>query len=154
MSGLIDARPLSTEESLRRLASVRFGRIIYTRHALITVRLVNHLLEGTRILVHAHTTALTITDHPQAVAYEVDTIDHHTHTGWCVTVRGLAEEITDPALRDLYQHFLDEITDTGHLKRFIRIRPDLITGSEYGPTSASANNKPSPGSEDEQPGAT
>ncbi|RDI54481.1 pyridoxamine 5'-phosphate oxidase family protein [Nocardia mexicana] len=127
MPNLSVPHTLSTGESLRRLADVEFGRLLYTRHALLTLYPVNHLVDGGVIVVHAHPAVLTITSDRQAVAYQADTIDHETHAGWCVTVHGMADDI-DPDRRVRYQHLLGNF---GSEIRLLLIEPDIITGIEY-----------------------
>ncbi|MBB5918487.1 hypothetical protein BJY24_007399 [Nocardia transvalensis] len=129
MPSFTDTHALSDAESLRRLGDISFGRIVYHRHALPTIQPVSHIVDAGVIFVHAEPHTLTLTPHRQAVAYEADTIDPATHAGWCVTVVGFAEDLTTRDIRTPLQHLLD----VPHPHRVIRIRPEFITGTEYGP---------------------
>ncbi|GAB2705743.1 pyridoxamine 5'-phosphate oxidase family protein [Nocardia thraciensis] len=132
MTGPPVIHSLSIDEALRRLGSVSFGRLVYSRYALLIVRPVDHVLDAGELLVHAAPDALTLSSDPQVVTYQADTLDHRTRAGWFVTVTGLATEITDPD-----QHALREATLTAcspadrQRERLIVIRPDIITGTDY-----------------------
>src|SRR3954466_6782986 len=79
---------LDSAEALRLLGSVSLGRVVFTLHALPTVRPVNHVLDGGDIVIRTHEgTALTSltqrADGPGVVvAYEADDIDAATRLGW------------------------------------------------------------------------
>ncbi|WP_405593605.1 pyridoxamine 5'-phosphate oxidase family protein [Streptomyces sp. NBC_01092] len=124
---------LDGAEALRLLGSVSLGRIVFTRHALPTVRPVNHVLDGGDIVIRTHEGA-ALTSHAQrgghpgvVVAYEADAIDPRTHLGWSVVVTGYARLVTDPddlaRCRTLVQPWVDQAMDQA-----VRIRPDLVTG--------------------------
>jgi hypothetical protein len=124
---------LDSDEALRLLGSVSFGRVVFTRQALPTVRPVNHLLDGGDIVIRTHEGAALTSHTRQAgapgvvVAYEADTIDPHTHLGWSVVVTGYAHLVTDPhelaRYRALLHPWVNQTMDYA-----VRIRPDLITG--------------------------
>ncbi|ELS54705.1 pyridoxamine 5'-phosphate oxidase family protein [Streptomyces viridochromogenes] len=124
---------LNGAEALRLLGSVSLGRIVFTRHALPTVRPVNHALDGGDIVIRIHEGA-ALTSHAQraddpgvVVAYEADAIDPQTHLGWSVVVTGYARLVTDPddlaRCRALVRPWVEQAMDQA-----IRIRPDLVTG--------------------------
>lgn len=124
---------LGSDEALRLLGSVSFGRIVFTRQALPTVRPVNHLLDGGDIVIRTHEGA-ALTSHTRhagapgvVVAYEADTIDPHTHLGWSVVVTGYAHLVTDPHELARYQALLHPWVNRT-MDYAVRIRPDLITG--------------------------
>ncbi|GAA4073656.1 pyridoxamine 5'-phosphate oxidase family protein [Streptomyces shaanxiensis] len=123
---------LDGAEALRLLGSVSLGRIVFTRHALPTVRPVNHALDAGDIVIRTHEGA-ALTSHTQragdpgvVVAYEADAIDPRTHLGWSVVVTGYARLVTDPEdlahCRALVQPWVEHAMDQA-----IRIRPDLVT---------------------------
>lgn len=70
------------------------------------------------------------------VAFEVDTIDNDTETGWSIVVKGPAVEME--SLEDL--EFAEELRISpwaaGPKERFIRIDPVAITGRRIGWPSA------------------
>ncbi|QYX75261.1 pyridoxamine 5'-phosphate oxidase family protein [Streptomyces akebiae] len=124
---------LDSDEALRLLGSVSFGRIVFTRHALPTVRPVNHVLDDGDIVIRTHEgTALTARaqeadDLGVVVAYEADSIDPETHLGWSVVVTGYARPVTDPEELARYQAMLRPWV-SGSMDHAVRIRPDLVTG--------------------------
>ncbi|KAB2976283.1 pyridoxamine 5'-phosphate oxidase family protein [Streptomyces sp. SS1-1] len=124
---------LDAAEALRLLGSVSLGRIVFTRHALPTVRPVNHALDGGDIVIRTHEGAALTSRTERAgdpgvvVAYEADAIDPRTHLGWSVVVTGYARPVTDPEdlarCRALVRPWVDQAMD-----QVVRIRPDLVTG--------------------------
>ncbi|MFF4568247.1 pyridoxamine 5'-phosphate oxidase family protein [Streptomyces sp. NPDC001410] len=124
---------LDRDEALRLLGSVSLGRIVFTRHALPTVRPVNHVLDDGCIVIRTHETA-ALTSHAQeadgsgvVVAYEADVIDPDTHLGWSVVVTGYAHLVTDPDELVRYQGLLVPWMQQT-MDHAVRIRPELITG--------------------------
>ncbi|WP_306364206.1 pyridoxamine 5'-phosphate oxidase family protein [Nocardia sp. CC227C] len=129
----LQPRELSTSDSLRLLSGIRFGRVVFSRYALPTIRPVNHVVDGGMIVIHANP-GTTLSAHRQVVAYEADTIDQDTQYGWCVIVTGTAEEVTDSGDLARYRRLLPT-TLPGPRRRIIRIRPDFVTGVEYVPAA-------------------
>ena len=124
---------LDRDEALRLLGSVSFGRIVFTRHALPTVRPVNHLLNDGDIVIRTHEGAALTSRAQEAdgsgvvVAYEADAIDPYTHLGWSVVVTGYAHLVTDPVELARYQTLLEPWVQQ-NMDYAVRIRPDLISG--------------------------
>ncbi|WP_367325253.1 pyridoxamine 5'-phosphate oxidase family protein [Streptomyces sp. HUAS ZL42] len=124
---------LDSLEALRLLGSVSFGRIVFTRHALPTIRPVNHVLDNGDIVIRTHEgAALTARtrgtgDQGVVVAYEADAIDPDTHLGWSVVVTGYARLVTDKDELARYQTLLRPWMDRT-MDYAVRIRPDLVTG--------------------------
>ncbi|MEV0494116.1 pyridoxamine 5'-phosphate oxidase family protein [Streptomyces atratus] len=124
---------LGSDEALRLLGSVSVGRIVFTRHALPTVRPVNHVLDDGDIVIRTHEGAALTSRTRQAdglgvvVAYEADTIDPDTHLGWSVVVTGYAHLVTDPHELARYQALLSPWVSRT-MDYAVRIHPDLITG--------------------------
>jgi len=124
---------LDGAEALRLLGEVSLGRIVFTRHALPTIRPVNHVLDRGDIVIRTHEGAALTLRAQEAdgrgvvVAYEADAIDPDTHLGWSVVVTGYALRVTDPAELGRYRALLTPWVH-GAMDHAIRIRPDLITG--------------------------
>ncbi|WP_432193203.1 pyridoxamine 5'-phosphate oxidase family protein [Streptomyces sp. bgisy027] len=131
---------LDAAEAMRLLGSVSVGRIVFTRHALPTIRPVNHVLVDGDIVIRTHEGA-SLTAHTRraggegvVVAYEADAIDPDTHVGWSVVATGYARLVTDPEelaryqslLRPWVQHTMDYA---------VRIRPDLLSGIRLTPAT-------------------
>jgi hypothetical protein len=123
------SRDLTSAESLRRLALVPFGRIVFSRYASPTIRPVNHLVDGETIVVHTNRSA-ALSAERQVVAYEADRIDERTRRGWCVIVTGTTEMIADPAEAQRYRDRLRPWLP-GPGDHIVRIVPDMITGLEF-----------------------
>ncbi|WP_405820560.1 pyridoxamine 5'-phosphate oxidase family protein [Streptomyces sp. NBC_01390] len=124
---------LDSAEALRLLGTVSLGRIVFTRHALPTVRPVNHVLDRGDIVIRTHEAA-ALTSSAQGnggpgvvVAYEADAIDPDTHLGWSVVVTGYARLVTDPGELARYERMLRPWAEQS-MDRAVRIRPDLVTG--------------------------
>ncbi|MFI6654855.1 pyridoxamine 5'-phosphate oxidase family protein [Streptomyces sp. NPDC050523] len=133
---------LDTREAIRLLGSVSVGRVVFTRHALPTVRPVNHVLDDGDIVIRTHDGAALTSRTREAgssgvvVAYEADTIDPATHLGWSVVATGYAHLVTDP--RELARiHLLLHPWVEQTMDYAVRIRPDLVSGIRL--TYADAN---------------
>jgi hypothetical protein len=124
---------LDRREAMRLLGSVSLGRVVFTRHALPTIRPVNHVLDDGDIVIRTHDGAALTSRTRESdssgvvVAYEADAIDPDTHLGWSVVATGYAHLVTDPQevarYRRLLQPWVQQTMDYA-----VRIRPDLITG--------------------------
>lgn len=91
---------LGREECLRLLGGQSVGRLAVTSRALPLIIPVNFLLDRERILIR--TTAGTKLEAATAgavVAFEVDEIEPMSHTGWSVSLTGMATVVEDPADR-------------------------------------------------------
>lgn len=122
---------LSPGESMRLLASVPLGRIVFTARALPAVRPASHLVIDDRVIVRADS-GVAITSALRAepgtvVAYEADAIDPVDHLGWSVTVVGVAHQVTEPVAADAFRraarHWADGAND-----QVISINPGTVTG--------------------------
>jgi nitroimidazol reductase NimA-like FMN-containing flavoprotein (pyridoxamine 5'-phosphate oxidase superfamily) len=128
-------RELGRSEVLQRLASVSYGRVVFTLRALPAIRPVNHLLDGGRLVLCSHeSTALAEAARGGAVlAFQADEIDPELHAAWSVVVTGLSGLVADPAEITRYRDALDAWlgTEPGEI---IRINPEVTTGFELHPT--------------------
>ena len=120
---------LTRNECLRFIASVRVGRVIYTRQALPAVELVNFALDDGDIVVRTDPGGkLAAAARGAVVAFEADSLDIDRRAGWSVTAIGPSQEVTDP----------DEVGRLGQLglsswvpgdrEHFIRISPGILNG--------------------------
>ncbi|GAA5058639.1 nitroimidazol reductase NimA-like FMN-containing flavoprotein (pyridoxamine 5'-phosphate oxidase superfamily) [Thermocatellispora tengchongensis] len=128
-------KPLSEAESLERLAGVSLGRLVFTYQALPDIRPVNHVLDDGHVIVRSHVGAAAVSAVAglvTVVAYEADDIDHETHLGWSVIVRGTAELVRDPLQVERYRGLLRPWV-SGHMDHVIRIKPEIVTGIELVP---------------------
>ena len=121
---------LPKAESLRLLASVPFGRVVFTARALPAVRPVNHLVDGNKIIIRTSLGSALSTDVDNVgtvVAYEADEIDPVTRQGWSVVVVGRALPVTDGLLSARYRQALQPWA-AGHRDEVIAISTDMVTG--------------------------
>src|SRR5690349_2876651 len=128
---------LSTEECMARLASVPFGRVVFTQRALPAIRPVNHLIDDGNVIIRTNLGSAvgSAAGRGTVVAYEADAIDAETHTGWSVGVTGVARVVTDPQDLVRYQDLLDPWVD-GDRNSVVRIPAELVTGYELLPEPA------------------
>ncbi|MEW2497951.1 pyridoxamine 5'-phosphate oxidase family protein [Streptomyces nodosus] len=121
------------DEALRLLSKVSLGRLVFTRHALPTIRPVNHVVHNGDIVIRTHEGAALTSRARETngrgvvVAYEADAIDPVTHLGWSVVVTGYARPVTDPGELAYYRSVLRPWLD-GPMDHTYRIHPDLVTG--------------------------
>ena len=124
---------LSRDECLRLMGSVPVGRIVYTRQALPAVELVNFALDNGDIVIRTDAGGkLAAATRGAVVAFEADSVDIDTHSGWSVTVVGYSRAVVDPEeVRHLEQ--LDLVPwAPGERDHFIRISPTIMTGRRIG----------------------
>jgi uncharacterized protein len=120
---------LSREESLRLLATVPIGRLIYTHNALPAVVPVNFVVDGSELLVRAgYGGALAAGIRGAVVAFEVDDVDVGSQEGWSVTVTGQAREELDPGELDRLSALHLEPWAAGARDHFLKISTDIVTG--------------------------
>ena len=121
--------PLTRYESLRLLASVTLGRIIFTRRAMPAVELIHFALDNGDIVIRADagdTLAADIRD--AVVAFEADSLDVTHQAGWSVAIIGRSRVVTDPGEIDRLQKIGLRSWGPGKAAHFIRISPELLTG--------------------------
>lgn len=122
---------LTRTQSMRLLASVQLGRIVFTYHALPAIRPVNHIIDGNDVIVRSHPGAAIVSAANRTagviVAYEADAIDPATHTGWSVVVTGTARLVHNSADASHYEQVLQPwVADD--MSQLIRIHADIVTG--------------------------
>jgi nitroimidazol reductase NimA-like FMN-containing flavoprotein (pyridoxamine 5'-phosphate oxidase superfamily) len=134
----VGAQRLDDTEAIRLLASVSYGRVVFTLKSLPAIRPVNHLLDDdARIIIRTRLTsaisaAMRSTD-GVVVAYEADSIDPQTRTGWSVVVTGRAYTITDPDQVSRYEQLLHPWVN--HADTVVAIEPGIITGFRINATA-------------------
>jgi len=135
--GLGLARPadgsqvLDRVEAMRLLASVGYGRVVFTLYALPAIRPVNHLVDEGRIIVRTRVTtsisaAMRSTAAGVVVAYEADSLDPESQTGWSVVVTGQAHTVTDSDQIARYERLLHPWVN--HADTVLAIEPGIVTG--------------------------
>jgi uncharacterized protein len=79
------------------LRSARIGRLGYTRNALPAIAPVPFCVHGDRVVIPSRSGSSLVPGTSGAVvAFQVDSLDPETCTGWTVTVVGPSRSVTDP----------------------------------------------------------
>jgi hypothetical protein len=125
------SQELTPRESMRLLASVRMGRVVFTARAMPAIRPVSHLVDGEHVIIRSDGAAPIISElragPGSVVAYQADDIDPALRLGWSVVVVGVAQRVTDPGEAAAYRRVLRPWTD-GAADQVIAIHADLVTG--------------------------
>jgi nitroimidazol reductase NimA-like FMN-containing flavoprotein (pyridoxamine 5'-phosphate oxidase superfamily) len=124
------ARLLDGYTAMRLLAGVDYGRVVFTFKSLPAIRPVNHLVDEGRIIVRTKLTSAISTaarsSNGVVVAYEADSLDPRTQTGWSVVVTGRARTLTDPEQVRRYEELLHPWVN--HADTVVAIEPEIISG--------------------------
>jgi hypothetical protein len=125
------SRALDRVEAMRLLASVGYGRVVFTLNALPAIRPVNHLVDEGRIIVRTRLTtsisaAVGSSDAGVVVAYEADSLDPDSRTGWSVVVTGRVHTVTASEQIARYERLLHPWVN--HADTVLAIEPDFVTG--------------------------
>jgi len=120
---------LDRAESLRLLASVPVGRLIFTVNALPTVRVMNFaLVDGLIVMRTADDSTLARKVHDTIVAFEADELDSATCSGWSVAVIGRAALVADPETAARYRTVPLVAWAPGPRDTFLTITTELTEG--------------------------
>lgn len=124
-----ETQQLDPAECRRLLATMPFGRLVFTEDALPAVHPVNFAMAGGDVIIRTGPgQKLAAARRGDVVAFEADCIDVQTRTGWSVLVIGHASvvhdidelvAVLDPARRPWVR---------GHDQHVIRIDGGWITG--------------------------
>lgn len=120
---------LDREQCIRRLHSVRVGRLVFTEDGLPAVQPVNFRMLGDDVVLRvAGGAKLDAAVDGRVVAFQADQLDPDLRTGWSVTVVGKAEQITDvDELVAVSGTFVQPWVD-GRRDHFVRVRTEKMTG--------------------------
>ena len=126
----VGAQRLSDAEAIRLLATAEYGRVVFTLGALPAIRPVNHFLDDGRIIIRTRlTSAISAALRSRAnsvVAYEADSFDPQTRTGWSVVATGRVYTITDPDEVARYEQLLHPWVNQADT--VIAIEPTIVSG--------------------------
>lgn len=123
---------LKRAEAMRLLASVSYGRVVFTHDALPAIRPVNHLVDAgcvivrTRVSAKVSTAVRSATDGGVVVAYEADDLDPRRRLGWSVVVIGRAHTLANPDQIARYEQLLQPWVNKADT--VIAIEPEIVTG--------------------------
>ncbi len=128
----MDEDVLSREESLRLLAGVAVGRVVFTIRALPAVQPVSFILDEDSVVFGADAgSQLVAAVRDAVVAFQADDIDPASASGWSVTITGYARQFR-------YSHAADRLRAMpcppvpGERRHFVGIRTELVTGVRLG----------------------
>jgi nitroimidazol reductase NimA-like FMN-containing flavoprotein (pyridoxamine 5'-phosphate oxidase superfamily) len=132
-----DAEPLdvlTSAEALALLAAEEVGRLVYTRRALPVVTPVNYALrDGALWIWTASASSMARAVRGAVVAFEADSLDRASRTGWTVTVLGVAELVVEPAELERARALGPEPWVPGRKEHLIRVPLKIIYGRRIGP---------------------
>jgi uncharacterized protein len=123
------AECLPEDECHQLMASVSFGRIVYTRQAMPAVDVVNFALDGGDIVIRTDAAGrLAAATRAAVVAFEVDDVGTVGHRGWSVTAVGRSREVTDPEEITRLRRIGLRPGPPGEEEHFIKITPGILNG--------------------------
>jgi hypothetical protein len=122
---------LTRDECFALLAEESVGRLVYVDEVGPAAVPVNYALAGYDIVFRseAGSKIRALPDHD--IAFEVDHIDHATHSGWSVLIRGTSEEVDFEHLPEIFQRIDGDVPlpwKKGVHKIWVVIRPKTVTG--------------------------
>jgi len=125
------SQELGRAEAMRLLASVDYGRVVFTLNALPAIRPVNHLVDDGRIIIRTRltTTISAVMGSARSgvvVAYQADKFDPQNRAGWSVVATGRAYTVNDPGQVLRYERLLHPWVN--HADTVLAIEPDVVTG--------------------------
>jgi uncharacterized protein len=120
---------LDRDDCLRLLSTVSLGRVGICSGALPVVLPVNFRLVGDRIVFRtSRGTKLDAATRGTVVAFEVDSIEPFSHTGWSVCVTGVASAITDPVEIERLQRAHVPRWAQSSDDHFVTVSTEMVTG--------------------------
>ena len=120
---------LDRAECFRLLGTASLGRIGVQSGALPTVLPVNFVVDRDAIVIRTSPgTKLDAATRNAVVAFEADTIDSVYHTGWSVTVTGVAREVVDSDEIERMASLPLAHWAPGPADRFVAISTELVSG--------------------------
>ena len=121
---------LPFERCLQLLATVPVGRVGFLADGEIVVLPVNHVMDGPDpVFRTARGSKLSAAEGLNVVAFEADSYDERTRTGWSVLVNGRAHAIYEDAeIQRLNRLGLRPWVGAADRPFWIRIRPAAISG--------------------------
>ncbi len=117
---------------LKLLATVPVGRVSFLADGEIVVLPVNHVVDGQDpVFRTARGSKLSAAEGQDLVAFEADSYDERTKSGWSVLVNGRAQAVYEEAeIRRLSRLGLHPWVTAVERPFWVRIRPSSITGRQ------------------------
>ena len=125
---------LTAEECDQLLSSTPIGRVAFVAAGEpVILPVAYRYTRGTIVFRTARGEKLDAAGRRAPVAFEIDGWDAARQTGWSVLVKGVSEEVVDPAeLEELRALGLRPWTEAVDRRLWIRIRADEVTGRRIG----------------------
>jgi len=129
---------LDEAECVRLLAAGEIGRVGIVVDDQPLVFPVNYVFDGNSVVVHTDSGTMLSGASLAQVAFEIDSFDAATRSGWSVMVQGVGHDVTD-ALDHTSEHLQTvELSPwaPGPKTRLLRIDARTITGRRFGSATA------------------
>ena len=126
---------LSSVEAIALLETREVGRLVYTNRALPAVMPVSYAVRSGAVWLWTWTDSAASVVRAlggAVVAFQADDLDYATRTGWSVTVTGVAEVVTDEALRARARLEGPVSWSPGAKDQLVKIPLTMITGRWLG----------------------
>ena len=123
---------LPFDRCLELLAAVPVGRVSFLADGEIVVLPVNHVVDGQDpVFCTARGSKLSAAEGQNLVAFEADSYDERTKSGWSVLVNGRAQAVYEDAeIQRLRRLGLHPWVTAAERPFWIRIRPTAINGRQ------------------------
>ncbi|MGD0375597.1 MAG: pyridoxamine 5'-phosphate oxidase family protein [Streptosporangiaceae bacterium] len=122
--------PLPFDTCLELLGSVPLGRVGFNADGEMVILPVNHVMDGQDVVFRtSRGSKLAAAGEQGLVAFEADTYDQESRTGWSVLVTGRATVVYEAPEIDRLGHLgLDRWAANVEHPFWVRIRPTSVTG--------------------------
>ncbi len=128
---------LSREESLALLASVPVGRVVYTDRALPAILPVNYVLDDDSVVFRTGAgSKLAVATREAVVAFEADSFDEATRSGWSVMVLGRSRVVEDAEEIDRLANLDLRTWVPANRQHFVKIEISQVSGRRLQPQGA------------------
>ncbi len=128
---------LSREESLALLASVPVGRVVYTDRALPAILPVNYVLDDDSVVFRTGAgSKLAVATREAVVAFEADSFDEATRSGWSVMVLGRSRVVEDAEEIDRLAKLDLRTWVPANRQHFVKIEISQVSGRRLQPQGA------------------
>jgi len=122
---------LSRQECVALMQGEEVGRLVVVDNGRPLIFPVNYVLDGEAPVFRTASGTKLWASTRAPVAFEADSVDKETRSGWSVVVHGIAQEVTAfdrPDLQARVAGLPVEPWAPGERPSFVRIEPRLITG--------------------------
>lgn len=130
MTGEIAVDDLDAVDCAQLLESHHFGRIAVLVDGHPEIFPVNYVCRNGRVAIRTDSGTKLHAAAMSAVAFEIDSVDDDSRTGWSVVVKGTGYDVTD-SVDDVSEELRQLQVDTwapGGNASWIRIEPHSVTG--------------------------